>query len=83
MIGLIFCDIVITGEELALVAALGTAAAVALNFVGDGIGILVDIVVTGGQAVALIGSAVAAGPAALAILLALGLTVPFALHIPI
>jgi len=83
LIGLIFCQVAITGEDLALVSALVTAAAVSLNFVGGAIGLLGDIVVTGGAAVALVGSAVAAGPAALAILLALGLTLPFTLHIPI
>jgi len=87
LIGLIFCQvqnytsITITGEELALVAALGTAAAVSLNFVGGAIGLLGDLAVTGGAGVALVGSAVAAGPAALAILLALGLTIPFTLHL--
>jgi hypothetical protein len=81
LIGLIFCQVAITGEELALVAALGTAAAVSLNFVGGAIGLLGDIVVTGGAAVALVGAVVSTGPAALSILLALGLTVPFTLHI--
>ena len=83
MIGLIFCAIVISGELLALVAALVTAGVVSVNFIGGGIGFLGDIIVTSGAAVALAGAAAAAGPAALAILLALGLTVPFTIHIPI
>jgi len=78
LITLIFCDINV--ELLALTAALGTAAAVSLTFVGSAVGFLGDIVVTGGAAVVLAGSAVAAVPAALAILLALGLTLPVTLH---
>jgi hypothetical protein len=81
LIGLIFCQVAISGELLALVAALGTAAAVSLTFVGGAVGLLGDIVVTGGAVVALVGSAVAVGPAALAILLALGLTIPFKIPI--
>ena len=83
MIGLIFCqvqnytNVTITGEELALVAALGTAAAVSLNFVGGAIGLLGDAVVTVGAVPTLIGAAAAAVPAALAILLALGVMLPF------
>ena len=76
MITLIFCE-VITGELLALTAALGTAAAVSLTFVGSAVGFLGDIVVTGGAAVVLAGATVAAVPPALAILLALGVTLPF------
>ena len=82
MIGLIFCQvqnythITITGEELALLGALGTAAVVAVNFVGGALGFLGDAVVTVGAGVALTGAAAAAVPAALAILLALGLTIP-------
>ncbi|MGB8310844.1 MAG: hypothetical protein WCE81_03145 [Halobacteriota archaeon] len=76
MVTLIFCQ-VISGELLALVAALGTAAAVALTFGGSAIGFLGDIVVTGGAGVVLVGATVAAVPAALAILLALGVTIPF------
>ena len=89
MIGLIFCQvqnytsITITGEELALVAALVSAGVVSVNFVGGAIGLVGDVIVTGGAGVALVGAVGAAGPAALAILLALGLTVPFTLHIPI
>ena len=83
MIGLIFCAIVISGELLALTAALVGAAVVSLNFVGGTINVLGDAIITAGAAVALVGAVGAAGPAALAILLALGLTVPFTLHIPI
>ena len=82
MIGLIFCQIIST-ELLALVAALVTAGVVSVNFIGGGIGFLGDIVLTVGAGIALIGAAAAAGPAALAILVALGLTAPFTLDIPI
>jgi hypothetical protein len=83
LIGLIFCQvqnftsITITGEELALVAALGTAAAVSLNFIGGAFGFLGDVIVTGGAGVAFVGATIVAVPAALAILLALGVTLPF------
>ena len=83
MIGLIFCqvqnytNVTITGEELALVSALVTAAAVSLNFVGGAIGLVGDAVVTVAAVPTLIGAAAAAVPAALAILLALGVTLPF------
>ena len=83
MIGLIFCAIVINGELLALTAALIGAAVISLNFVGGAINILGDAIITAGASVALVGAVGAAGPAALAILLALGLTVPITLHIPI
>ena len=80
MVALIFCQ-VISGELLALIGALGTAIAVSWTFGGSVIGFLGDIVVTGGAGVILVGAAVAGIPAAAAILLALGLTIPF--HIPI
>jgi len=83
LIGLIFCQVVINGELLALLSALGTAAIVSVNFIGGAIGLVGDVVVTVGATVALVGAAAAAGPAVLSILLALGLTVPFTLHIPI
>ena len=83
MIGLIFCQIVISGELLALVAALVSAGIVSVNFVGGVIGLVGDVIVTVGAVPTLIGAAAAAVPAALSILLALGLTVPFTLHIPI
>ena len=82
MIGLIFCqvqnytNVTITGEELALVAALVSAGVVSVNFVGGALGFLGDVIVTVGAGVALTGAAAAAVPAALAILLALGLTIP-------
>jgi hypothetical protein len=87
LIGLIFCqvqnytNVTITGEELALVSALVTAAAVSLNFVGGTIGLLGDAVVTVGAVPTLIGAAAAAVPAALAILLALGVMLPFKIMI--
>ena len=83
MIGLIFCqvqnctNVTITGEELALVSALVTAGVVAVNFIGGALGFLGDAVVTAGAGVALVGAAAAAVPASLAILLALGVTIPF------
>ena len=83
MIGLIFCAIVISGELLALTAALVGAAVVSVNFVGSAIGLVGDAIVTVGAVPTFVGVVGAAGPAALAILLALGLTVPFTLHIPI
>ena len=89
MIGLIFCqvqnvtNVTITGEQLALVSALITAAVVSVNFIGGALGVIGDVIVTVGAGVALVGAAAAAVPAALSILLALGLTVPFTLHIPI
>jgi len=76
LIGLIFCQVVISGELLALVAALVSAGVVSVNFVGGALGFLGDAVVTVGAGVALTGAAAAAVPAALAILLALGLTIP-------
>ena len=54
MVTLIFCQ-VIYGELLPLMAALGTAAAVALTFGGSAVGFLGDIVVTGGAGVVLVG----------------------------
>ena len=87
MIGLIFCQvqnytsITITGEELALLSALVTAGVVSVNFVGGAIGVLGDIVLTGGAGIALVGAAAAAVPAALAILLALGVSIPFKIPI--
>ena len=83
MIGLIFCDVVINTELIALLAALGTAGAVVWTFGGSLVGFLGDIVVTAGAGFVLGGSVIAAGPAALAILLALGVTIPVVLHIPI
>ena len=79
LITLIFCQAQpnISGELIALMAALGTAAAVSVTFIGSLGGFLGDAIVTAFAAVTLVGSAVAAGPAALTILLALGLTLPF------
>ena len=83
MIGLIFCQVVISGELLALVSALVTAGVVSVNFIGGALGFVGDVIITVGAGVALIGAAAAAGPAALALFLALGLTGPFTLNIPI
>jgi hypothetical protein len=83
LIGLIFCQVVISGELLALVSALVTAGVVSVNFIGGALGFIGDVVLTTGAAIALFGAAAAAGPAVLALLLALGLTGPFTLNIPI
>ena len=83
MIGLIFCDVVISGELVALMAALLTAGAVSFTFVGAVGAFVGDAILTVFAIPTIIGSGIAFGPAALAIILALGGTLPFTLHIPI